>query len=166
MRYYSIEPSSPGNWKIIYDRRQPPNSSVTESWLTVGLENEGARLTFLEYIFEDDDPDGVREAYGCKYKSIYRLTADTSEADAEKIFAYTLNEDGSVVRGLGFDLERARAVYLFIKPESLDDEMLVAATEKIESAPRYLGEVESIIKRDLVGGRDDVVCFALIKNRY
>ena len=42
MRWYSYIPDNTENCSIIYNRKCPPNNSVYEEWITVGLENDGA----------------------------------------------------------------------------------------------------------------------------
>ncbi|MBO5416734.1 MAG: hypothetical protein J6A83_08915 [Clostridia bacterium] len=166
MRFYLIEVAEGGNLNEIYDMRCPPNNSVSETWTTRGLEVDGAQITFLEYEFYDKDPDGVREAFDCMYDSEHTLTIDTSKADAEKLFMYTVNLDGSVLRGFDIDIDKARAVYIFVEPQDFDDERLLNVTEKAENAPASQDAVKNILRCELLGGKDNSVCFALLKCRY
>ena len=150
---------------IPYERISPPNSSVSETWKNVGITHYDAQIMFHEYSFYDNDPDGVREAYGQMYDSEYTFTVDTSQAKEDLLFAYTLYTDGRVIQGFDIDMDTARAVYVFTKPQNITDEMLQTATEHIEQAPRYAGAVEEIIGKELIEGREDVMYLATFKNR-
>ncbi|MBQ8907241.1 MAG: hypothetical protein IJY71_01470 [Clostridia bacterium] len=149
-----------------YARKHPPNSSVSETWTTYGFENGGAIIRFVQYDYYDLDPDGVREAYGCLYDDIHTVTPDTSEADPEKLFAYTVTMDGKVERGLSLDLDAAAMVLVLAEPHPLTDEALLSAYTAIQEAHTEkklsLTEGEALLRRLLFDGREDVLGIAVL----
>lgn len=171
MRYYLLEGEVKGNWKNTYEQKTQPNSAVPEIWRSRSFENDGARIKFVECDYYDKDPDSVREACGCMYASVYRLTVDVDEADPEKLYVYTVETDGNVKQGFDIDMEKTRAVYIFREPRSFGNALLLAVTKKAELMPPAdcVGEenriMTELVKNELLGGREDVVCFFMLKNR-
>lgn len=165
MRWYSLEPKHSGNWEMIYNRKHPPNSSVSETWTTRGLAHDGAQILFVEYEFYDLDPDGVRAAFDCLYESVHSVSLEVHPGNSEKLFMYTIEPDGRVMRGFDVDVEKARAVLVFTQPQHFSDDVLLSVTDKIEQAPTYDGAVNQILLQDLLDGNEEVVCLAYFKNR-
>ena len=118
---------------MIYQRKCPPNNSVYEEWTTVGIENDGAQITFIEYDFYDKDPDGVREAYDCVYDSVYNITVDTSKIDTEKLFVYTVTKDGSLISGFDINMKNSRLITILTKPKNFDNNFLINLSNRIET---------------------------------
>ena len=145
---------------ILYERKIPPHGSIREEWVTRGMKHGSAKILFVEYRMEDDDIDGVWEAYGQKRESIYRFTVNAKEADPEKLFVYTLSKDGSMGTGFDIDTPNARAILVFPRPQEITAEALLCVAEKAESAPRVQGAVEEIVINELLGGQEDVMCLA------
>lgn len=146
MKWYSNIPDNTENCSIIYNRKCPPNNSVYEEWITVGLENDGAQITFIEYDFYDKDPDGVREAFDCMYDSIYNVTVDTSKADKQKLFAYTVTKENNIITGFDIDISKTKVVYIFTKPQNFDNNFLITVSKEIEN---YNQNAEEIINQYL-----------------
>ena len=71
---------------IMYDLNIPPHGGIREEWTTRGMKNGTSKVLFVEYRKEDDDPDGVWEAFGMKAESVYTFTVNAKEADPEKLF--------------------------------------------------------------------------------
>ncbi|MBO5701061.1 MAG: hypothetical protein J6S71_01355 [Clostridia bacterium] len=159
----SGEDQSSGKPCIFYNNYIQPNNSVHREWITVGVEHDGAKISFVEYHSYDKDPDGVREDFGCMYDFEYSFTVDVLEADPEKLFVYTLYKDGRVSRGFDIDTDNARSVMVFVEPQNFSDAELAQVIEEAENAPRYAGAVEEIIKEKLLGGRKDTICLAFIR---
>ena len=144
----------------IYESNIPPHGSVRREWNTFGMRNGDAKILFVEYILEDDDPDGVWEAYGMKRESEYSFTVDNKDADPEKLFAYTLNKDGTLYEGLNIVTDDARAILVFAEPQNITAEQLLSVAEKAEKAPRTSGAVEEIVIKELLNGADGTPCLA------
>ena len=117
----------------------------------------------MEYQLEDDDLDGVWEAYGQKRESEYSFTVNAEKADPEKLFVYTLYKDGTLRTGFDIDTEAACAILTFSQPWTMTAEQMIAVAQKVKDAPRYAGEVEKIVIEDLLGGRTDVPCLAIFQ---
>ena len=165
MRYYEL---TNNKCSFIYESICPPNNSVSETWTTHGIENDGAQITFLEYEFYDKDPDGVREAYGCMYDFEYKVTINTEKADENKLFAYTVTKDKTIVRGYDIDMKSVRMVYIFTKPQEIRNEEFVLVAEKIEALKRAPNEQESVkelINNHLIRGNEDVACLVAYNDR-
>jgi hypothetical protein len=145
---------------IMYDLNIPPHGGIREEWTTRGMKNGTSKVLFVEYRKEDDDPDGVWEAFGMKAESVYTFTVNAKEADPEKLFVYTLYNDGKFGVGFDIDTDTARAILVFSIPQNITAEQLLAATKKAEDAPRDLGAVEQIVIDDLLCGAKDVTCLA------
>lgn len=152
MKFYSIEPVTGEDARLLYEHKCPPNSSVHESWTTRGVAAGGAEITFVEYEYYDKDPDGVREAYGCSYDSEHTLTADTSKADPEKLFVYTVQKDGKILRGFDFTVEDARAIYVLSVRREIDDGTLLRLTETLCTEKQSYAEAEALILTELLQG--------------
>ena len=133
MRWYSFIPENSDTCKMIYQRKCPPNNSVYEEWTTVGIENDGAQITFIEYDFYDKDPDGVREAYECMYDSVYNITVDTSKIDTEKLFVYTVTKDGSLISGFDINMKNSRLITILTEPKNFDNNFLINLSNRIET---------------------------------
>ena len=133
MRWYSFIPENLDSCKMIYQRKCPPNNSVYEEWTTVGIENDGAQITFVEYDFYDKDPDGVREAYECMYDSVYNITVDTSKIDTEKLFVYTVTKDGSLISGFDINMKNSRLITILTEPKNFDNNFLINLSNRIET---------------------------------
>ena len=145
---------------FLYDLKIPPHGSIREEWTTHGLQHGPAKILFVEYRMEDDDIDGVWEAYGMKRESRYSFTVNAEEADPEKLFVYTLYKDGSLGIGFEIDTEKARAILTFTRPHTITAQQLLTVAEKAENAPRFLGEVEKIVIDELLQGAEDEICLA------
>lgn len=168
MRCYSIKSKTNESHRFIYETKCPPNSSVSETWRTVGLENDGAQLTFVEYDFYDKDPDGVREAYDCMYESEYEITVNSEMADSEKLFAYTVTNDNTVSYGFNIDMKNARTIFVVTEPLSVDDNTILSVTEKINVLMKTEASqepVNDIVTRELLCQRDGTSCFILYNSR-
>ena len=150
MKFYSIEPQAGENAQILYDRKSPPNNSVSKTWTTRGVATDGAEITFVEYEYYDKDPDGVREAYGCLYDSEHTLTANTDKADPEKLFVYTVQGDGEILYGMDFNIEDAQAIYVLTAPKGISDEALLRLTEELVAKPLSYTEAETLILHRLL----------------
>ena len=133
MRWYSFIPENSDSCKMIYQRKCPPNNSVYECWTTVGIENDGAQITFVEYDYYDKDPDGVREAYECMYDSVYNITVDTSKIDTEKLFVYTVTKDGSLISGFDINMKNSRLITILTEPKNFDNNFLINLSNRIET---------------------------------
>ena len=133
MRWYSFIPENSDSCKMIYQRKCPPNNSVYECWTTVGIENDGAQIIFIEYDFYDKDPDGVREAYECMYDSVYNITVDTSKIDTEKLFVYTVTKDGSLISGFDINMKNSRLIIILTEPKNFDNNFLINLSNRIET---------------------------------
>ena len=160
MRWYSNIPDNTENCSIIYNRKCPPNNSVYEEWITVGLVNDGAQIIFVEYDFYDKDPDGVREAYDCVYDSVYNITVDTSKVDNQKLFAYTVTKDYNVITGFDIDISKTKVVYIFTKPQNFDNNFLITVSKEIEN---YNQNAEEIITQYL-SSKDNPTPYLVILN--
>ena len=145
---------------FLYDLKIPPHGSIRQEWTTHGLKHGSAQILFVEYRMEDDDIDGVWEAYGQKRESIYRFTVNAEAADPEKLFVYTLYKDGSLGTGFDIDTGNARAILVFPRPHTITAQQLLTVAEKAENAPRFLGEVEKIVIDELLQGAEDEICLA------
>ena len=145
---------------IMYDLNIPPHGGIREEWTTMGMKNGTSKILFVEYSKEDDDPDGVWEAFGMKAESVYTFTVNAKEADPEKLFVYTLYKDGKLGVGFDIDTNTASAILVFPIPQNITAEQLLAATKKAEDAPRDLGAVEQIVTYDLLCGAKDTICLA------
>lgn len=145
---------------ILYEMKIPPHGSIREEWVTRGMKHGSAKILFVEYRMEDDDIDGVWEAYGMKRESRYSFTVNAESADSAKLFVYALYKDGRF--GVGFDVDTAqvRSLLVFAEPRDVTAEQMLAVTEKAENAPRFLGEVEKIVIDDLLQGAEDEICLA------
>ncbi len=145
---------------LMYDSNIPPHGGIREEWTTRGMKNGTSKILFVEYRKEDDDPDGVWEAFGMKAESVYTFTVNAKEADPEKLFVYTLYKDGSL--GVGFDIDtaKARAILTFTQPHTITSQQLLIVAEKAENAPRFLGEVEKVVIDELLQGTEDEMCLA------
>ncbi len=62
---------------IMYDLNIPPHGGIRREWTTVGMKHGTAKILFVEYRMNDDDPDGVWEAFGMKAESEYSFTVET-----------------------------------------------------------------------------------------
>ena len=145
---------------ILYELKIPPHGSIREEWTTLGMKHGSSKILFVEYRMEDDDIDGVWEAYGQKRESIYRFTVNAKEADPEKLFVYTLYKDGSLGTGFDIDTEQARAILTFPQPQNISAEQLLAVWEKAKDASYFQGGAEEVVVNELLGGREDVMCLA------
>lgn len=145
---------------ILYELKIPPHGSIREEWTTLGMKHGPAKILFVEYRMEDDDIDGVWEAYGMKRDSEYSFTVNADKADPDKLFVYTLYKDGSMGTGFDVDTENARAILTFPQPQNITAEQLLAVTEKGEKVFRVQGAVEEIIVDELLGGSEDTMCLA------
>ena len=162
MIWYSNIPDNTENCSIIYNRKCPPNNSVYEEWITVGLENDGAQITFIEYDFYDKDPDGVREAYDCVYDSIYNITVDTSKADKQKLFAYTVTKENNVITGFDIDISKTKVVYIFTEPQNFDNNLLITVSKEIESDSQNAKET---IEQNLLANNKNSSCLVILNDR-
>lgn len=163
--WYWVESSDPQEpYGIYYDARSNPARSVKETWLDVGVTCGSYILYFSEYRYSDNDPDGVREAYGECYEDEYTFEVHTSRAKPEKFFVYTLMNDGRVHIGLDISLKEARACYVFTKPHDLTDDTIIAMTEGAEAAA-YNSDVKATIQQMALGGDTQEVFMAVLKNR-
>lgn len=157
-----VEPENPEKGEIYYSSKYPPNSSVDESFITIGVVKGEAKILFEKYDMVDKDPDGVREAYGCLYDPIHTFTVDESAADPAVIFAYTLTKAGDVKQGLPLDLDAARSIFLFTEPHEVTAETLLFVTEKAESFSLDVHAMEELIKKDVLDGKD-ALCLMLFQ---
>ena len=161
MKWYSFVPENLEKCIIIYDRKCPPNNSVYEEWTTVGLENDGAQITFIEYDFYYKDPDGVREAYDCVYDSIYNITVDTSKADKQKLFALTITKDSSIIEGFDIDIKQSKVIYIFTEPYNFDNNLLLRISNQIENDSQNAKE---IIEQNLLVNKN-FSCLVILNDR-
>lgn len=145
---------------ILYELKIPPHGSIREEWTTLGMKHGSSKILFVEYRMEDDDIDGVWEAYGMKRESRYSFTVNAEAADPEKLFVYTLYKDGSLGTGFDIDTGNARAILVFPRPHTITAQQLLTVAEKAENAPRFLGEVEKIVIDELLQGAEDEMCLA------
>ena len=145
---------------VMYDSKVPPHGGIRREWTTVGMKHGTAKILFVEYRKEDDDPDGVWEAYGMKAESVYTFTVNAKEADPEKLFVYTLYKDGKLGVGFDIDTDTARAILVFPEPQNITAEQLLTVAKKTEDAPRVQGAVEQIVAEELLNGVDDMLCLA------
>ena len=145
---------------IMYNSNVPPHGGIRREWTTRGLKHGSSKILFVEYQLEDDDPDGVWEAYGQKRASEYSFTVNAEDADPEKLFVYTLYKDGSI--GIGFDIDtiESRAIFVFANAQSFTAEQLSTVAEKAETAPRVTDAVEEIVINDLLYGSKNTICLA------
>lgn len=148
---------------VFYEHRIPPHGSIREEWITIGMKNGSARISFVEYIKEDDDIDGVRAAYGILAESVYTFTVHAYEADPEKLFVYTLYPDGHLSTDFEIDTHKAVAILVFPARQNITAQGLLSVWEKVKEAPRYQGVKEEIVIRDLLGGKDHVMGLAFFK---
>lgn len=142
---------------ILYELNIPPHGSIREEWTTLGVKHGQSKILFVEYRMEDDDIDGVWEAFGMKRESRYSFTVNAEEADPEKLFVYTLYQDGSLYTGFDIDTKQACAILAFAQPQEITAEQLAAVARKVKDAPWVSGAVEKIIVDELLGGREDVL---------
>lgn len=147
----------------IYESKIPPHGSIRQEWTTRGMKHGDAEIRFVEYQLEDDDLDGVWEAYGQKRESEYSFTVNAEKADPEKLFVYTLYKDGTLRTGFDIDTEAACAILTFSQPWKMSAQQVAAVAEKVKVAPGYDGVVEKIVVDDLLGGRTDVPCLAIFQ---
>lgn len=155
--------SSDEDPSYIYESKIPPHGSIRREWTTQGMKHGDAEIRFVEYRLEDDDPDGVWEAYGQKRESEYSFTVNAEQADPEKLFVYTLYKDGTLRTGFDIDTEAACAILTFSQPWELSAQQVAAVAEKVKVAPGYAGVVEKIVVDDLLDGRTDVPCLAIFQ---
>lgn len=148
---------------IFNEHRIPPHGGIREEWITIGMEHKNAKITFVEYHMEDDDPDGVWEAYGMKAESKYSFTVNVQDADPEKLFVYALYQDGSLHTGFDVDPQKACAILTFAQSQAVTAHRFAVVMEKVKNAPRFLGAVEEIVTDELLDGRKDVPCLALFQ---
>ena len=161
MKWYYFVPENSEKCKIIYDRKCPPNNSVYEEWITIGLVNDGAQIIFIEYDFYDKDPDGVREAYDCMYDSIYSITVDTSKTDKQKLFALTITKDSSIIEGFDIDIKQSKVIYIFTEPYNFDNNLLLRISNQIESNSQNAKE---IIQQNLLANKNSS-CLVILNDR-
>jgi len=145
---------------LFYERKVPPHGSIRREWVTTGMKHGAAKIFLTEYWLEDDDIDGVWEAYGMKQESEYSFTVNGEQADPEKIFVYTMCNDGRLVSGYEVDTKDALAILVFAQPQQFTEAQLQSIYEEVYHAPRYAGEVERIMVENLLGGRENVLCLA------
>ena len=158
-KLYDMDVTLPGPC-VYYDLNIPPHGSIRQEWTTIGMKHGASRISFVEYRMEDDDIDGVWEAYGMKRDSEYSFTVKVEEPEPKMLFVYTLYQDGSLCEGFDIDTDKAQAILTFPRPWSITAEQLLSAAEKVRSAPRVQGAVEQIVKEDILGGAEDVLCLA------
>lgn len=144
---------------LMYDSKVPPHGGIRREWNTVGMKHGTAKILFVEYTMEDDDPDGVWEAYGMKAESEYSFTVNAKQADPAKLFVYTLYKDGRFDVGFDIDTEQADAILVFAQPQELDAELLIRATQKAKEVLRSFA-VTDIVKNDILKG-SNVTCLAI-----
>jgi len=144
---------------IMYDLKIPPHGGIREEWTTVGMKNGEAKILFVEYRKEDDDPDGVWEAYGMKAESVYTFTVKTEKADPGKLFVYTLYKNGSLGLGSDIDLGNAEAVLVFAEPQEIEAADLMRVAETAKRSFRDSAAVVESVNGILKGA--DVLCLAL-----
>ena len=145
---------------IMYNLNIPPHGGIREEWTTRGMKNGKSKILFVEYSKEDDDPDGVWEAFGMKAESVYTFTVNAKEADPERLFVYTLYNDGKLGVGFDVDTNTARAILVFPVSQNISAEQLLDVAKKAEDAPRVQGAVEQIVVEELLNGADDMLCLA------
>lgn len=148
---------------VFYEHRIPPHGSIREEWVTIGMKNGSARISFVEYTKEDDDIDGVRAAYGILADSVYTFTAHADKADPEKLFVYTLYQDGQLSTDFNMDTNKAVAILVFPTRQNITAQGLLSVREKVKEAPGYQGVKEEIVIRDLLDGKNDVMGLAFFK---
>ncbi len=148
---------------VFYELKIPPHGGIREEWTTIGMEHGASKICFVEYRKEDDDPDGVREAYGMRAESVYTFTVHAEEADPEKLFVYALYKDGSLHTGFDIDTENARAILVFSKPQSITAQQMLDIAQQAENAPRVAGAVEQIVKKEVLSDREDVLGLAYFR---
>lgn len=141
----------------------PPHGGIRREWTTRGMKHGQASIFFVEFWLEDDDPDGVWEAYGQKRDSEYSYTVHAEEADPEKLFAYTLYQDGSLRAGFDIDTDAACAILVLPRAQAITAAQLRDAWEQVKAAPRVSGAAEEIIRKELLGGAEDVLCLAIFQ---
>lgn len=78
--------------------------------------------------------------------------------DPAKLFVYTLGKNGDLTVGPDIKTGHARAVLAFPQPQNLTAEQLWDVTEQASAAPRAAEAVEQIVKKELLGGREEVLC--------
>lgn len=147
---------------ILYNQRIPPHGSIREEWTTIGMKHGNAQILFVEYRMEDDDIDGVWEAYGMKRDSGYSFTVDATQADPEKLFVYTLYKDGSIGTGFDVDTDQALLILTFPQPVDITGAQLMALLPKLKEASYFQDGAEEIIVKELLGGREDVMCLMFL----
>ena len=147
---------------IMYDSKVPPHGSIRREWTTRGMKHGDSKIFFVEYRLEDDDPDGVWEAYGMKAESEYTFTVNAENADPEKLFVYVLCKDGGVCRDFGFDPDNAVAIFVLPRPMEVTEEQLTGIYEKAMEIPWKSDEVEKIIAEELLGGSETELCLAYL----
>lgn len=152
--WYSVNPTDAAKGGIYYNRRSKPNSSVDEEWITYGVIKGDAKLLFEEYHFSDNDPDGVREAYGCMYETVNTFTMDASAADPAHFFVYTLQADATVSEGLAPNLDTARMIFVFTEPRTLATEKLLFVAQAIESKAVDWEQMSAFLQKELLDGED------------
>ncbi|MBO5867862.1 MAG: hypothetical protein J6Q54_03010 [Oscillospiraceae bacterium] len=143
-----------------YDSHIPPHGSIRREWIYRGLKHGTAQITFTEYRLEDDDPDGVWEAYGQKRESEYSFTLDAQLADPEKLFVYALYKDGTLHTGFDIDPEEAVAILTFPCPQTITGEKLASLWEQVKAAPKARGAVEELVIQQLLEGKTHIPCLA------
>ena len=156
---FSFEPEGRKGQYLHYERKQYPAESVTEVWITQKVENGGTAVTFSEYSFEDNDPDGVRAAYGCLYPSKYSLTLAVTGEEAGGLVLYAL-DGGKITRGFAIDPQKAKAIFLLDKPLSVSEDALTSLTEALIGVPKgayayRMSIAHKLITDTLFGGRPD-----------
>jgi len=144
---------------IMYDLNIPPHGGIRKEWTTVGMKNGTSKILFVEYRMEDDDPDGVWEAFGMKAESVYTFTVNAEKAGPEKLFVYTLYKDGSLGVGFDIDTEKAKAILVFPEPQELEAVELMRAAQTSKEVFRDTGAVDNMLKNDILNGTD-VMCLA------
>ena len=145
---------------FLYDSKIPPHGGIREEWTTVGLKHGTSKILFEEYLKVDDDPDGVWEAFGMKAETVYTFTINAKEAIPENLFVYTLYKDGSLCVGFDIDTKKAVAILAFAEPYEIDSYKFASVAENAKKVFRISGAVEQLIKDELLGGSDDVICLA------
>lgn len=150
----------PEDLGIFWELKIPPHGGIRREWTTIGMKHDGAAISYVEYRLEDDDPDGVWEAYGMKRDSEYSFTVHAENADPEKLFVYTLDKDGTLHTGFDIDPSKAGVILTFARKQDISAAQLADVWEKVKQAPRVQGAVEGIVIRDLLNGMEDQLCLA------
>lgn len=149
---------------IVYNSKIPPHGSIRREWITYGMKHADAMICFVEYRLEDDDIDGVWEAYGMKRESEYSFTVDAQKADPEKLFVYTLYEDGSLQTGFDIDTDKALAILVFPTPQNITAAQLAAVAQRITAIPwQKSAEADEILLTDILGGNTNVLCLGFFR---